>query len=130
MSLKTKFIAVVFVTGISVSLLNSCYYDNAEYLLSGSVCDTTSVSFATDVLPILDASCNICHSIENSASIGGGYIFENYDELTASTNGETLIDVIDWLPGGPSDMPKSGSQLPSCERSVIRAWVNQGLLNN
>jgi len=109
---------------------NACKYDNVEDLLAELICDTTAVSYTADVEPILVSRCYICHDLANGESAGGGYILEGYADLTASTDGSTLIDVIDWLPGGASDMPKNGSQLPSCERAIIRAWVNQGMLDN
>lgn len=125
-----KFYLSLILIFITATSFNSCYYDSEEYLYSGLICDSTDVSFSADVVPILEANCYVCHSIENADESGEGYILETYEELNASTDGETLIDVVDWLDGGASDMPKGGSQLPDCQRAVIRNWVNEGMLNN
>ncbi|MBC8048270.1 MAG: hypothetical protein H7Y00_15830 [Fimbriimonadaceae bacterium] len=119
--------AVLF---ISCSFFYSCYYDNAEFLLSETICDTTAVSFSADIVPILQTYCYKCHSIEMADDQGEGYILETYALLMESTNGETLVDVVDWIDGGANNMPKSGSQLPACERALIRNWVAQGELDN
>ena len=112
------------------NFFQACYYDSEEDLLAGSICDTTTVSYTNDIDPILNDFCYVCHSIANADISGDGYILETYDELLSSTNGDDLINVIDWVTGGPANMPKSGSQLPSCERAKIRKWVTQGQLNN
>ncbi|MBC8172376.1 MAG: hypothetical protein H7X71_00600 [Chitinophagales bacterium] len=128
---KSKKIFFVF-TGLlflTCSLFYSCFYDNVEELTGDIVCDTASVSYALDIVPILDAFCYECHSIDNADTEGDGFILETYDELTAAVSGEDLIDAVDWLDGS-SNMPKDGSKLPFCERALIRNWVNQGELNN
>lgn len=118
---------VTFLFGASF-FMNSCYYDNAEYL-NGTACDTISVSFSSDIVPILEANCYSCHSIATGVVFGEGTILETYDELMASVSGASLTEAIDWT-GTTSHMPKGGSQLPACERSLIRNWVDQGMLNN
>lgn len=111
-------------------LFTSCYYNNEEELYGITECDTISVSFSADIVPILEIHCYECHSIENADDKGDSYILETYEELDASTNGEDLINVVDWISGGPANMPKDKDQLPDCERSLIRSWVNQGMLDN
>lgn len=130
MNFRQKSVFILCALFFLVSIFSSCYYDNRETLYPNETCDTTTVSFSADVVPILEANCYVCHSIDEGETSGDGYILETYDELTASTDGVTLIDVIEWTPGGAADMPKSGSQLPNCERAIIHAWINQGMLDN
>ncbi|MFN3939743.1 MAG: hypothetical protein ACK4IY_04095, partial [Chitinophagales bacterium] len=101
--------------------IQSCYYDNAEDLLGSQGCDTAAVSFSADVVPILQSNCYVCHSQASGASSGGGIILEGYDFIFDSTTPEKVTASIDWL-SSASAMPKGGSQLPACERAIIRNW--------
>lgn len=109
--------------------LSSCYYDNAEDLLGANACDTSAVSFASDIVPIIQGSCYVCHSAGSYVSSGGGILVEGYDAISALATSGLLTAVVDWE-AGASAMPKSSPQLPSCDRALIRNWVTQGALNN
>ena len=91
-------------------------------------CDTTNVRYSTDVVPILQANCYECHG--NSSNSGsGGIILEGYSRLqTWATNGY-LLGTITHAPGYVA-MPYLRPQLPDCEIAKIRAWINQGAMNN
>lgn len=125
---KLSFIIILFLFILS-GFIQSCYYDNAEDLLGSQVCDTAAVSFSADVVPILQAKCYVCHSQASGASSGGGIVLEGYDFILDTTTPEKVSASVDWLPTA-SAMPKGGSQLPTCERSLIRNWVSQGAQNN
>jgi uncharacterized membrane protein len=90
-----------------------------------------TICFNTQVLPILHKSCNMngCHSATTSA---GNFTATNY---------ETVISAI--IPGSPLDsklyqvistvngiikMPP-GNPLTIQERSIIKAWIDQGGIN-
>ena len=66
--ITTFFLSILF----SVSL-SSCYYDTEEELYpdsGSSTCDTISVSYATDIVPIVSAKCSTpgCHAGVNAAA--------------------------------------------------------------
>jgi hypothetical protein len=94
---------------------------------------STAVSFANDVLPILNSRCLNCHG---GNRIEEGLIVGSYDELMAgSTNGPVII------PGDAEGsllvklvvnqkMPKRGPKLTPSQVQLIVDWVNQGALNN
>lgn len=93
----------------------------------------TGVSFANDVLPILNSRCLNCHGGDR---IEEGLLIGSYGELMAgSANGPVII------PGDPEGsllvelvaaqkMPKRGPKLTPPQVQLIVDWVNQGALNN
>lgn len=119
-----KTIALAFVVVAFVG----CYNDKYEELYpSGPVtCDTTVVTYAADVKPILDSKCNTagCH---NAGGAGGN--FTTYAGIKAQVTAGKLIGCITWTPGF-SAMPQGQPKLPECDINKITRWVNQGALNN
>lgn len=90
------------------------------------VCDTTSFTYNKDVRVILDKECVSCHNISVSNS---GIRLDTYDEVKKVGATGALVGVIDWLQGWRT-MPQGRGQLPDCERTVIRKWVEAGMPNN
>ena len=110
------------------ALIWSCTKGSQDVLSGGATCDTTAMTYATDVVPILQANCYTCHGNGNTAG-SGGILLEGYANLKPyATNGQ-LVGNISWAPGYV-DMPYGGSKLPSCEINTIIDWVNRGALNN
>jgi hypothetical protein len=72
------------------------------------------VSFADDILPILNASCTSCHST-----------FSNYN--TAKSKINTIIDRINRVQGSTGFMPKNGTKLPQNQLDLIQQWLDDGL---
>jgi len=118
---------------LALLILAGCYYDNEEELYpnQNTGCDTTNVTFAGTVLPVIDANCKTCHSggfpqgnvrLEDYASISAaGKIPEGqYGSLYGSVNHSQ----------GNSPMPKNGNKLPDCTIKQIKAWIDAGTPNN
>lgn len=94
---------------------------------------STGVSFANDVLPILNSRCLNCHGGDR---IEEGLLVGSYGELMAgSANGPVIV------PGDAAGsllvelvenqkMPKRGPKLTPPQVQLIVDWVNQGALNN
>jgi hypothetical protein len=120
---------------IAGSFLSSCYYDSMEELgYLGAVCDTTTVTYSGDIAPLLDGSCLTCHSAVNADALGGGNNMEGYDNLinfvtAGDPSGSSFYNSIAWV-SGTSFMPKGESQLPECDINTVKAWIDQGALNN
>jgi len=74
------------------------------------------VSFATQVLPILQSKCMPCHS---GTSPSGGKTITNYTTVSALTNSQ--ID-------NSGMYPKMG--VTAAEQAIIKAWIAAGRLNN
>lgn len=104
----------------------SCYYDNAEELYQNynQTCDTSVVSFAQDVMPIIDNACVSCHG---NISPSAGLTLTDYGTITASL--QKVEDRINRPNGDPLVMPQSGPMI-RCNIDKINAWINQGAMDN
>ncbi|MBP7184250.1 MAG: hypothetical protein KBA06_01990 [Saprospiraceae bacterium] len=90
-------------------------------------CDTTSVSYSADILPIVNTYCVGCHS---GSSPSGEISYETYAEVKSSVfnNGQFLGSIRHDV--GYSEMPKDASQLSNCKIAKIQKWINDGAPNN
>ncbi len=112
---------------IAMLTLSSCYYDNAEDLYpQPSECDTTNVTFTSDIYPVINNNCIGCH---NSAFASGNVNLETYDNIVAAANNGSLMGAIKHESGW-SPMPKNGNQLDDCTIKKLDAWINNGTPNN
>lgn len=111
---------------------SSCYYDSEEYLFGvpgGNCADTTVVTYAGGVQPILSQYCYSCHSNASAASMGGSVKLQDYaDVKTVASNGKLLGTVSHA--SGFSPMPKGGNKMNNCYIVVIKKWIAAGALNN
>lgn len=124
--LKSLF-PIIMIVFFLLIIANSCYYDNEEYLYPNPTnCDTTNVTYAATVAPILATSCNSCHS---SSSPSAGIITDNYNGLQVVINNGKFRGAINHL-SGYSPMPKGGSKLNSCDLTKINTWLDAGAPNN
>jgi len=91
------------------------------------------VSFANDVMPILQNRCFNCHGGEQTKQ---GLSFASYDTLMAgSKNGPVIVPgdsgnslLIQMIQKGK--MPKRGPKLTPDQLQIIIDWITQGALNN
>lgn len=119
--------ALCLFLSLPVLFMTGCYNDSKEYLypeLSGD-CDTTNVTFALSVKPIIDGNCKSCHS---GSSPSGGVSIENYAQTKALADDGRLVNVINATGGYPL-MPQ-GAALPDCSIKTIEIWVAAGAPNN
>jgi mono/diheme cytochrome c family protein len=115
-------------------LLGGCTSQNGEDLLaSGPLpapgtpsCDTTRVTYATTVAPLLLQSCGGCHG--NGVALGG-VALGSYAQVKTVVSKGRLLGAVDHAPGY-SPMPKGGAQLSACDRAKLRLWVRAGAPNN
>jgi hypothetical protein len=113
---------------IPLIICTSCYWENEETFYPGSAeCDTTAVSFAQDIVPILTSNCLTCHSNTNAPDLAFGIAFEDYEDIAASSG--MIIGAINHLEGYPQ-MPKNREKLDVCLINTFEAWVNQGSPDN
>src|SRR5690242_6971998 len=111
---------------ISVVIVSGCYYDSAENLYPSTGCITTNMSLQTDIIPILQTNCYICHS---AAIHNGDIILEGYSELIKQVNNGKLLGAINHETGFGA-MPQNAPKLGTCEISKIEHWVTEGSKNN
>ncbi|HEX4374323.1 MAG TPA: hypothetical protein VHZ50_13565 [Puia sp.] len=112
-----------------IFFLIACTKQNEQALINQSgvlPCDTTNMSYANDITPILENNCVSCH---NTTQSNDGVILTDYNDVLTQVNNGNLVNVIEHNPGYP-EMPQGLPQLPSCTINKIVAWVNRGAPNN
>ncbi len=136
MNNKRNIVTVVAVLMLFVSgFLSSCYYDSQEELFGITACDTTAVSYADDILPILNDQCMVCHSTSAAPIVGGDNDMEGYDNLmgfvvAGDPENSLFYASVAWLTGTvPMPRPEGSSKLSDCELALIRSWISQGASN-
>lgn len=122
-----SFFAFLVIISIAFLSVEGCYYDNEEDLFGGtSNCDTTTVTYAGDVAPILINRCYVCHE---TGADGGGIVLNGYDNTKIWIDNGRLLGSIKQE-AGFSPMPKGAAKIPSCEINTIEAWVRNGAPDN
>ena len=92
-----------------------------------------TVSFANDVMPIIESRCVNCHGGER---IEEGLLMRTYDEIMAgSDNGPVIVPgdttnslLVDLIT--KKEMPKRGPKLTPPQIQIITDWVAAGAPNN
>lgn len=117
-------------TSEQISLIRNWIQSGAENLDCNpnyGSCNTTNMSYAGNIAPVLNANCVGCHS---GVAPSGGITLNTYEGVRSVALSGKLIGAITWSPGF-SPMPKGASQkLPDCTIQKINAWVNDGAPNN
>jgi hypothetical protein len=124
--MKTHTLFLLLAVGL---LVTGCYYDSEEALYPqlNSGCDTTNVTFAGSIVPILSASCYGCHSNANAAQFGDNIRLESYDDV--KRNLERLHGAVTWQ-SGYTPMPQNTAKLNDCSIQIIEIWMAQGAPDN
>ncbi len=114
-----------------VTVVSSCYYDNREDLLpeNANQCDTTQVTYALSVAPIIQGYCLSCHSNTAAPIFGSNIKLEDYSGIKVKVDEHRLLGAISHLPGYVA-MPLNDPKLDDCKINTIRAWINAGAPNN
>lgn len=127
------------IIALGTSALSSCNYNNEEEKypkpINQVICDTANVSFKNTIQPILSNNCYSCHSDANKAN-GNGYSFEGHSNIMShgfinAKNAENsrLYRSVAHL-SGAEPMPLNLPKLVECDINRIKAWINQGALDN
>jgi hypothetical protein len=117
---------------LSLLFLPHCSYESEENLYGEELCDTTLLSFALDISPIVVDHCSGCHGGTSTSAASAGLLLVSYSQIQSSATDLSLsgmINRISRLQGDPLMMPSS-YRIPQCQIDKIIAWVDQGALNN
>lgn len=87
------------------------------------VCDTAKFSYNGEVRIILDKECVSCH---NDVNANSGVRLDTYEEVKKVAASGALVGTIEWQTGF-RPMPRNRDQLPECERTVIKKWIDAGM---
>jgi hypothetical protein len=124
-----RLIIALSATAIFLFLFVSCYYDNEEalYPAFNTTCDTTNVTYAATIVPILSNNCYSCHSNSTASRNGNNIALQNYADVIARS--ASVIGSIKHT-GSYSPMPKNGGSISSCSISQLDIWIKKGMPNN
>lgn len=115
-----KLIGVLAAMVVLVWNFSACTKDQVPVIEVLDCPDT--VSFAVDVLPVMQNECFGCHAPGNST----GYTFTDHASIASQSTA-----IIGAMRGDGYDlMPEGGPALPDSVIQKIRCWVQQGKLNN
>jgi len=90
-------------------------------------CDTTTVTFAATITPLLTTyGCNGCHS---GTAASGGFTLTSYNGVKAKVTQGRLFGAISHA-AGFRPMPEGGNKMNDCDINKFRAWINRGALND
>ena len=91
-----------------------------------STCDTSAVSYAGFIAPLLTTFCTGCHS---GSAPSGGITLNTYSAVQSVALSGRLVGAVNWAPGY-RPMPQGSPKLSDCRIAKIKAWVNDGAANN
>ncbi len=121
----------LIIIGCTIIAFAGCYNDKYDQLYptptptKANTCDTTTISYITDIKPILDQNCNTSNSCH--AGSGSGYDFTDTAMLkTQALNGSMVQDITFNHTRGHNNMPLGGSPILTCSINKITRWVNLG----
>ena len=126
--MKKATAVLLFLFSAIIILVVSCSKSSEDTLSQtpGNSCDTTNVTYSTDVVPILQAHCYSCHG---NGTISGGVSLDSYEDVKQQAENGFLLGTITHASGYPP-MPQDGPQLSDCNINIIRAWIDNGTPNN
>ena len=125
---------IIFIVGV-ITIFAGCYNDKADklYPMPVTTCDTTIVSYRSNVEPIIMTYCAInggCHNAAGDA-VTGNRDYTNFSTLQSNATAALMIDDITGNPQrGDNAMPLNLSPLSQCDINIITRWVNEGAPNN
>lgn len=110
----------------------SCYYD--ELPEANNLPLPANVSFQNDVQPIFNTNCVACHNGTLEPDLRSG---NSYNALLSipgsivpgSAADSELIEMLEHDPSNPNPMPPS-APMPQATINIVKAWINEGALNN
>lgn len=130
----TKLLTVMIVAFCFILIFAiGCTKQNEETLSTTTptppaTCKTDSMSYANDIVPIMEGYCYGCHGNGNTGG-SGGINLQGYANLKPYADNGKLVGNITHAPGYVG-MPYGQPKMPDCEINQISAWVSQGTKNN
>ncbi len=89
-------------------------------------CDTTNVKYSTHIKPLIQNTCQGCHS---GAAPAGGIDLSTYAGIKAIADNGKFFGTISHLTGY-KPMPQNGNKLSDCRINMVKIWINGGALEN
>ncbi len=112
---------VIFLCYLFFIIAGGCAYAKKDVIATPCVIPA-SVSYNTDIAPIIAANCSGCHS---TASPSSGILLDDYDGLKFYAANGYLYGCISHAPGY-RPMPDDGGKLSDCTIATIKKWIDTG----
>lgn len=90
---------------------------------------SSEISYAKDVVPILQNNCYECHNDEDYAKKADGHKLFGYESFKKEVD-EGMVKGSILHSAGFIGMPYRRKKLDTCDISLILNWVEQGAKNN
>jgi len=119
------------IPGLLIGLLfsSACKHDPTDVVEPDPEplpCDTTGITYASRVLPILQVHCYSCHS---GTSPQGGIDLTDWSQMTYLVNTGAFWGAINHE-AGYEPMPQGLPKLSACDLLVIQTWLNDTTLED
>ncbi|MFT7588228.1 MAG: hypothetical protein ACI959_000435 [Limisphaerales bacterium] len=88
-------------------------------------CDTSTVSFSLNILPIIQSNCTGCHS---GSAPQAGITLNNYSTISGQALFGTLFLTLSG--DGVTQMPNNLPALDVCNITLIKKWIDEGAPDN
>jgi hypothetical protein len=120
-------IRIITVAVLSVSfflvMISGCAYDNKEELYPPKPADTTTVSYAVTIKPMLQTNCASSGCHESGGQMPDLTIYQNvFDNRTEIDRRAAQTNASDPMP--------SAGQMSASDRDKLGRWIDQGAHNN
>ena len=86
------------------------------------ICDTSNVTYTTQIQPIVQNYCQGCHATTTASTSGGGIILDNYAAVKTNALSGHLLCSVQWT-GTCYQMPKGTAKLGNCEIRKFAIWT-------
>lgn len=118
---------LLLLAGFCIVLIFSCKHD-PQYIITNPPplvnCDTTNVTYAATVVPILNTYCTVCHGATTYATSGGGFKIANYNDFAGFAKSGLMMNSLNGV-GGLNSMPKGGNKLSACDIAKVGIVVRK-----
>ena len=105
---------------IAISVFYSyCTYDHTLPVCGAD--QNRSISYRSDVMPILAAQCLQCH---DTKSRSGGVVLDTYEKVKLYADAGELYNTVSYAAGYLPMMPKGG-KLSDCDILIIKKWAEE-----
>jgi hypothetical protein len=130
--LRNKTIMGVILMSVSVLLLAGCYKDKTVIFDTGEEI-TRPVSFSTDIIPILNSSCNTsgCHSPgAKSPDLSAANAYNSLSGGNYLNTGDPINSALYLWMTGKKGVPMPTTGINKDYNALVLAWIKQGAQNN
>jgi len=132
--MRKKHALPLIIMVLIITVAHSCTKTSLDKLIedqnggNGNTCDTVDMKYSSNIVPILQAHCYVCHGNVNTGG-SGGINLDGYENLIKWVNNGYFLGNVRHDPGYVG-MPYKMPKLDTCTISKMESWVNHGAPNN